>query len=146
MIQDYRTWAHLNDEGVKEFGDVFPGGVVPIRSMIPIAFTHPDLKGSQQAYILDGSELAEENLNKLIDKIAAKFNDPNKKDEIRKYILGNQIAVRTCLTSGAGTKNIHLFMPDFDEEDEEYEDLDWDEEDDWDEAEDDRYDEEEDWG
>ena len=114
----YSSWADLNEDGIKELGDIFPEKVVPIVSIIQIKFTHPTLNTPETAYILSGKDLTETQLGKLIDKTAKKFNDESKKTEIKEYILQNQMPIRTCLTSGAGTKNIGQFVPDFDEEDE----------------------------
>ena len=123
----YTSWAHLNDEGMKELGDIFPEKTIPIVSIIHISFKHPTLKTPETAYILKGKDLTEEQLTKLIEKTAHKFGDEDKKEEIKQAILDNQVPVRTCLTSGAGTKNVHMFLPDygFDEEEEDW----WDEDD-----------------
>ena len=131
MSQGYQDWAHLNDEGKKEFGDIFPNGIVPIISMIPITFEHPQLSTPERAYLLRGSDLTETQIKKLVDKLAQKFS--GEKEEIRKVILSNDIPVREKLTSGAGTKRIYMYMnDDYDEEEYEDEDEDWDEdEEDW---------------
>lgn len=130
-MKDYKDWAHLNDEGKAEFGDIFPDGIVPILSMLPIVFEHPNLDTPERAYLLRGSDLIEDQLVKLVEKLAKKFNDPDKKDEIKKYILANEIPIREKLTSGTGTKRIYMYM-DFNEFEDEYDDEeDWDEEQDW---------------
>ena len=132
MSQEYDSWAHLNDEGMKELGDIFPDKTIPIQSIIHISFTHPTLNTPETAYILRGKDLTKEQLEALIKKTAIKFKDDADLDAIRNVILENQMPVRTCLTSGVGTKNIHLFLPDygFDEEEERCEEHEW-EEDDW---------------
>ena len=131
-MKDYASWAHLNDEGVKDLGDIFPEKTIPIVSIIQITFTHPTLNTPETAYIIRGRDLTETELQKLIDKTAKKFNDETKREEIRDAILKDQIPIRTCLTSGAGTKNVHMFLPDygFDEEEEEWDD-DYEDEEDW---------------
>ena len=125
MNKDYNDWAHLNDEGKTEFGDIFPEGIVPILSMIPIIFEHPNLDAPEKAYLLRGSDLTQDQLEKLVKKLAKKFNDEDKKDEIKKFILANEIPLREKLTSGTGTKRIYMYM-DFNVGDEEY-----DQDDDW---------------
>ena len=126
-MKDYDSWAHLNEEGMKELGDIFPEKIVPIVSIIHISFTHPTLNTPETAYLINGRDLTENELNKLIDKTAKKFNDETKKDEIKDYILKNQMPIRTCLTTGVGTKNVHMFLPDYGFDDED--DYDW--EDNW---------------
>ena len=113
MSQEYASWAYLNDDGVKEIGDIFPEKIIPILSIIHMNFKHPDFEETQTAYILYGKDLTEEQLNKLIKKTAIKFKDDADLEAIRKAILENQMPIRTCLTSGAGTKNVHMFLPDY---------------------------------
>ena len=135
-IIEYASWAHLNDDGVKELGDIFPEKTVPIQSIISITFTHHTLNKPETAYLIRGKDLTEKQLEALIKKTASKFNDENKEDEIKKVILENQMPIRCCLTSGAGTKNVHMFLPDYGYDDEEDE---RDEEDYEDELEDDEW-------
>ena len=127
MEQNYTSWAHLNDEGMKELGDIFPNKTIPIQSIIHIKFEHPDFETPQTAYLLRGKDLTEEQLEALIKKTALKFNEEGNIKEIKKYILENHMPVRCCLTSGAGTKNTSMFLPDYGFDDEEEQR--WDEED-----------------
>jgi len=117
MIQEYDSWAHLNDEGMKKLGDIFPDKIIPILSIIHLNFEHPDFEETQSAYLISGPDLTEDQLNKLVEKTALKFEDEDKQGEIRKIILENQLPIRICLTSGAGTKNVHMFLDDGFEED-----------------------------
>ena len=112
-MKDYTSWATLNEEGTKELGDIFPEGIVPIISIISIRFTHEKLDAPTEAYILDGKSLTDEELMNLVNKTAKKFNDEQAKAQIQEAILTNQIPLRVCLTSGAGTKNVAMFLPDF---------------------------------
>ena len=127
MSHNYQDWAHLNDEGMKELGDVFPEGVVPIISMLPITFKHPQLATPEKGYLLRGSDLTEDQVKRIIDKLSAKFNAENQREEIKKTILSNNIPVREKLTSGTGTRRPYVYMADDLDEDEEYDDEDWDE-------------------
>ncbi len=117
MIQEYDSWAHLNDEGMEKLGDIFPDKIIPILSIIHLNFEHPDFDETQSAYLISGSDLTEDQLNKLIEKTALKFGDEDKKEEIKKIILDNQLPIRTCLVSGAGTKSVHMFLGDAFEDD-----------------------------
>jgi len=139
MSQEYASWAYLNEDGMKEIGDIFPNKTIPIQSIITITFTHPTLNTPETAYLLRGKDLSEEQLEALIQKTAHKFKDDADLDAIRKVILENQMPVRTCLTSGAGTKNLHLFLDGGD-------DFDFDGEEDWGEDDgSDDFDAKEDW-
>jgi len=128
MTKDYQDWCYLNDNGMKDYGDIFPTTQVPILSMNPIMFEHPQLDEPKKAYLLRGSDLTEEQIEKLIDKASRKFDEFDK-EEMRDHILTNQIPIRMELTSGAGTKRIYMYLPD------EGFDLDEDDEEDWEEDE-----------
>ena len=131
MSQNYNDWANLNEEGLKEFGDIFPNGIVPIIGMIPFTFDSPNLTEPEQGYLLRGSDLTQDQITKLVDKLAKKFNDEGKKEEIKKAVLSNDIPVRRKLTSGTGTKRIYMYMADDMDDDEEDWDDDEDGNDDW---------------
>ena len=126
MSKNYQDWCYLNEEGIKEHGDIFPNRQVPIISMIPIMFTHPKLEKPEKAYLLRGTDLTEDQLEKLIEKVSKNFDEPNK-NEIRKYVLDNQIPIREKITSGAGTKRIFMYLPDVDFDMDEYEEEEWEE-------------------
>ncbi len=116
-MKEYDSWAHLNDDGMEKLGDVFPDKIIPILSIIHLNFEHPDFEETQSAYLISGPDLTEDQLNKLVEKTTLKFGDEEKKEEIKKIILDNQLPIRTCLVSGAGTKNVHMFLDDGFEDD-----------------------------
>lgn len=123
------SWAHLNDEGKAQFGDIFPDAKVPIISILPtraiLAVREGDGTDEQNVYLVNVKELKPETIDHLVNKIATKFNAPPEK--VRKSIVETDgMVLRTSLTSGAGTDNIAPFLDDeeFEEdEDEEVDDL-----------------------
>jgi len=135
MSHDYQDWVHLNEEGMKDWGHIFIDGVVPILSMIPITFESPNLSSPETGYLVRGSDLTEDQVQNLVDKIAHKFNEAHK-DEIKKYIQANELPLRQKMTSGVGTKRIYAYIDEDLMDDEGYEDEDWDNE---------PYDDEVDW-
>lgn len=128
MTKGYQDWCYLNDNGMKDYGDIFPTTQVPILSMIPIMFEHPQLDEPKKAYLLRGSDLTKEQIEKLIDKASKKFVEFDK-EEMRTHILTNQIPIRAELTSGAGTKRIYMYLPDEDFAPDEGDEEDWEEDD-----------------
>lgn len=108
--KNYKDWCNLNKQGMKEYGDIFPNRIVPIISMIPIKFEHPKLDAPERAYMVRGTNLTEKQLRLLVNKISESFKDSNK-TEIRRYILDNNLPVRERLTSGSGTRRIHMYLP-----------------------------------
>ena len=137
MSHNYMDWADLNDEGKKELGDIFPDGVFPIVSMIPILFEGPGLDFPERGYLVRASELTKDQIDKFVDRIAIKRGGEDLKEEIRKILLENNIPVREKFTCGTGTKRIHMYLDDdlFDEEEEEDGNEEWGDETDWDEEE-----------
>ncbi len=105
----YKDWCYLNDKGKELFGDIFPDGIVPILSMIPITFEHPELDKPNQAYLLKGRELTEEQTKKLVNTLAEKFNTMDN-DSIEYEISVDQIPIRITLTSGSGTRRPNMYM------------------------------------
>jgi len=65
------SWAHLNEEGMKQFGDIFPDGTVPIRSILPAQAILPNVQPgdgdeTQEVYIVNVSALKPEALDKVV--------------------------------------------------------------------------------
>ncbi len=127
MINDYQDWCYLNEEGMKEYGHIFPNKTIPIVSMIGIKFEHPKLEEPELAYLLRGTDLTEEQIEKLIKNALSRFDELDK-EVIKTTILTNQVPIRQKLTSGAGTKRIFMYMSDYDGE---FQDEGWEE--DWEE-------------
>ncbi|MCL5877893.1 MAG: hypothetical protein M1540_08800 [Candidatus Bathyarchaeota archaeon] len=57
-MRKYQTWAYLNAEGKKLWGDVFPDGEIPIQSMIAQAATLEGVNGVERVLLVDWKELA----------------------------------------------------------------------------------------
>ena len=127
MSRRFKSWAYLNDEGKKSFGEVFPDGEVPIVSMVP---QRAYLGGGDipyTIYLVRVSDLSPEQFGKLLDLLVEKFKAP--KNVMEKEFRENGIPLREELTSGAGTNQMGLFLPDWngddrEDYDEEYEDED----------------------
>jgi len=128
------SWAHLNEEGLKQWGDVFPDGKVPIRSIIPSKTTLVNIQPGdgnkeQDVYILNISALTPETFENLVQKIASKFNSPSV--EVKKSLTETGTVLRTTLTSGAGTDDLSWFDDDLNDEDEDIGEDDDEEDEDW---------------
>ncbi len=106
----YKDWCYLNEEGKEAFGEIFPDGIVPILSMLPIVFEHPELDEPNKAYLLKGRELTEDQTKALVNKLSKKFNTEDHKEEIEKEIWNNRVPIRCKLTSGAGTRRPAMYM------------------------------------
>ncbi len=124
-----KSWANLNDEGKKEYGNIFPSGEVPIVSIVGVQMKTSADAEPELAYLIRQEEMTVEQLEKLITMLSEKFKAP--KDDIKTEMEKNRIPIRAKFTSGAGTDNIGMFLPDygFDDEEDDYDStLDYDEE------------------
>ena len=108
------SWVYLNEEGVRAWGDVFPDGRVPVRSVVPFPATLENVKPGeevQRVYLL--GQVPHETLDRILGKLSAKFGAP--RDVIRADVERNGLPIRESLTSGSSTDDLGLFLPDFDE-------------------------------
>jgi hypothetical protein len=114
----YDTWATLNDEGKKEYGDIFPTGEVPIVSIVGVQMQTGPESEPELAYLIRQEELTDDQLDKLLTMLSEKFNAPKK--AIKAEMEKNRIPIRAKFTNCAGTTKMGMFLPDygFDDEDE----------------------------
>ena len=105
---DFHHWAYLNDEGKKLWSDIFPDGIVPVRVMIPQVASLEGQKQPMRVYIINDKELSQEQIDKILTKLSARFNAP--KEVIRKDMLEHGMPLREELTNGSGTDQMGLFI------------------------------------
>ena len=100
-MSKYRTWARLNLEGKRVWGDVFPDGIVPVQS---IATQHAKLEGIKDAesvFTVNWKELTTEQQLAIIEKLSEQSGKT--KDEILKDILKAGLPLRRRYTFNCGT-------------------------------------------
>jgi hypothetical protein len=125
----FKHWAYLNDEGKKIYGDIFPDGEIPIVSMMPRMAHLGGGDTPSPIYMIRVDDLTPEQFAKILDLLTEKFKAP--REAMEKDFRENGIPLRLELTSGAGSNQIGLFLPDYDENDrEEYDDDDYEDEED----------------
>jgi len=103
----FHHWAHLNEEGKKIYGSIFPDGTVPVLVMIQ---TEAKLGNQPQGmFKVDLKQLSKKQLNQLLELMSRKFHAP--KEAIRQQIRKDGfIPLRANLTSGSGTDQMGLFI------------------------------------
>jgi hypothetical protein len=106
-LRKYQTWAYLNAEGKKLWGDVFPDGEVPIQSMIAQAATLEGIDGIGRVFLVDWKELSTEQQKTVLEKIS-KMSGVSK-DAILKDVLKVGLPLRQKYTEGCGTSRMELF-------------------------------------
>lgn len=102
----FKHWAHLNDEGMKIWGEVFPKRSVPVESMMPQS---AKLEGkAERVFMVWLDELSEDQTTKLVDILENQFNAPRDKilDELQRVGL----PLRESLTSGSATDHPGFFF------------------------------------
>jgi hypothetical protein len=106
-LRKYQTWAYLNAEGKKLWGDVFPEGEVPIQSMIAQTATLEGIDGIEKVFLVDWKELSTEQQKSVLEKIS-KLSGASK-DAILKDVLKVGLPLRQKYTEGCGTRRMELF-------------------------------------
>jgi len=97
----YTFWVHLNAEGKKIYGGIFPDLIIPTMTMVPVL---GDIEGRPtRIYIIDYKAIPEKQLNKLISFLAENFKAPE--EAIKKQMNTIGIPIRANLVSSAGTDN-----------------------------------------
>jgi hypothetical protein len=113
MKRQYETWAYLNDEGKRIWGDIFPDGEVPVRSIITQrahleGAGEEKVLGNTRVYIVEWTELTSEQQNVVLERLSKKSGAS--KDVILKDILKIGLPLREKYTNGAGTTRPGLFL------------------------------------
>jgi len=107
MKRKYETWTYLNDEGKGLWGEIFPDGEVPVRSIIAVSAKLGGI-GEERVFIVEWSELTAEQQEAILERLSKKSGAP--KDVILKDILKIGLPLRVKYTKGAGTTRLGLFL------------------------------------
>jgi hypothetical protein len=106
MSRKFKHWVHLNDEGKKLYGEIFPNGEIPVLSMIP---TVAGIAGqAERVFLIFHEELTEEQIDKVLTLLSEKFQAP--KHVIKQEMLKNRIPLRAKYVSSSGTNHPGLFI------------------------------------
>lgn len=104
----YRTWAYLNEEGKKVWGDIFPDGEVPVRSIISQRARLEGMKDEMRVFLVEWAELTESQKDAILSRLSEKSGAP--KEAILKDILKIGLPLREKYTNGSGTTRMGLFI------------------------------------
>lgn len=107
MKRQYETWAYLNDEGKRIWGDIFQSGEVPVRSII---MQRADLEGAgeEMVFIVDWTESTLEQQDAILERLSKKSGAI--KEVILQDIKRIGLPLRQKYTKGAGTTRLGLFL------------------------------------
>ena len=104
----YRTWARLNFDGKREWGEVFPDGKVPIQS---IATQHAKLEGIkdiESVFTVDWNTLADWQQQAVLEKLSQQSGAP--KETVQKEILQVGLPLRRKHIQSCGTTHVEFFL------------------------------------
>lgn len=108
MPRRFRHWAYLNDEGVKEWGDVFPDQEVPVVSMIWTKGTLGEPGTVEDFFLIQWDELTPDQQKAILEKLALRFKVPE--EVIKTDVEARGLPLRMSLTKGSGTNHPGLFV------------------------------------
>ena len=102
----FKHWVHLNEEGKKLYGEIFPTGEIPVLSMIP---TVGGIEGNpERLFLIYHEELTDEQIDRVLTLLSAKFKAP--KEQIKKEMLKNRIPIREKYIGSSGTNHLGFFV------------------------------------
>ncbi len=107
-MRKYRTWAFLNAEGKKVWGEVFPDGEVPIQSIIAQTATLEGIEKVERVFLVDWKELTAEQQKGILERISRQSGAG--KDVILREILKVGLPLREKYIEGCGTSRMGLFI------------------------------------
>lgn len=107
-MRKYKTWANLNAEGKKAWGDIFPDGIIPIQSIIPREATLEGVDNPGRVFIVDWKELTAQQQEQILGKLC-KLSGATK-ETILKDILKIGLPLREKYTDSCGTSRMELFL------------------------------------
>ena len=107
-MRKYKTWASLNAEGKKAWGDIFPDGIIPIQSIIPREAKLEGVDNPGRVFIVDWKELTAQQQEQILGKLCKFSGAP--KETILKDILKIGLPLREKYTDSCGTTRMELFL------------------------------------
>ncbi len=107
-MANYHTWAILNAEGKEHWGDIFPDGKVPIRSIIVMQAKLEGIAITQTVFMVDWQQLTTVQQLATLEKLS-KLSGASKQ-EILQAILTVGLPLREKYTEACGTSRTALFM------------------------------------
>lgn len=104
----YQTWANLNEEGKHKWGDIFPSGEVPVRSIITQPVNLEGINESERVFLVEWEDLTEEQKDAVLSRLSMKSGAS--KEVILQDILRKGLPLREKYTNGSGTTQMGLFV------------------------------------
>ena len=106
-MNKYPTWARLNPEGKRIWGNIFPDGLVPVQN---IATQHTRLEGIkdiESVFTIDWIELTKAQQQDILENLSERTGTT--KEAIVKEILKAGLPLRRRYTVSCGTNRMQFF-------------------------------------
>jgi hypothetical protein len=107
-LRKYKTWANLNTEGKKVWGDVFPDGEVPVQSILAQPATLEGIDKTERVLLVDWKELTAQQQDAVLGKLSKRSSAS--KNLILKDALKIGLPLREKYTDCCGTTRLGLFV------------------------------------
>ena len=107
-MTNHRTWARLNFEGKREWGDVFPDGKVPIQSIATQRAKLEGIKDIESVFTVDWKALADWQQQAVLEKLSQQSGAT--KEAIQKEILQVGLPVRRKYIQSCGISQLEFFL------------------------------------
>lgn len=108
FLTDYRTWARLNLEGKREWGDIFPDGKVPVQSIATQRAKLEGAKDVESVFTVDWKELTEWQQQAILEKLSQ--HSGKTIEAILKEIMKVGLPIRRTYVVSCGTNRMELFL------------------------------------
>ena len=106
LLNKYATWARLNVEGRRVWGEVFPGGIVPVQSIATQYAKLEGIKDAESVFTVNWKELTTEQQQAILEKLSEQTGAT--KEAILKDILKVGLPLRRRYIVSCGTKRMEL--------------------------------------
>ncbi len=107
-MANYRTWARLNLDGKREWGDVFSDGKVPIQSIVSQRAKLEGVKDIESVFTVDWKELVDWQQQAVLEKLSQQSGAT--KEAIQKEILRVGLPLRRKYIQSCGTNHVEFFL------------------------------------
>lgn len=104
---NYRTWARLNLEGKRQWGDVFRDGKVPVQSITIQQAKLGDNKDPESVFTVDWKKLTQCQQEAVLERLSQKSNVA--KQTILTDILKVGLPLRRNLIFSCGVGQVECF-------------------------------------
>jgi hypothetical protein len=106
-LNKYATWARLNPEGKRVWGNIFPNGIVPVQTIATQQARLEGIRDVESVFTVDWKELAIEQQQAILEKLSEQTGAT--KETILKEILKVGLPLRRRYTVSCGTNRMELF-------------------------------------